>query len=248
MFQRLLIIGIVGFWLAMTGALVQLWINPAGNDLMSVPVEHVVRQMFHHEQASNLSVMQNGRRIGSLMLQPRRFDENGIGVVDFSGSLMLELPFMTEQPFSWRGTAEVNRDFALRLFRVRIDAHGPKIGTDIEIYPAEKKIVYRIGHHGEDPYESTIPLGAAGAREALESFGIDPAILKQIPMGASGKDDPGMMIMARRAEIEIQGERAQTFRIMGRKGDTLLFEADVSNLGQILGLKSAFGFGLQPEQ
>ena len=253
MFQRLLIIGIIGFWLVMTGALVHLWINPVNHDLLSIPVDHVARQMFHHEQASNLSIMRGNRRVGSLMLQPRRFDDQGVGVVDFSGSLMLELPFMSEQPFSWRGTAELDREFRLKFLRIRIDAHGPKIGTDIELYPEERKVVYRIGNHGEDPYESTLPLSPAGAREALESFGIDPIILSQIPLGGIGaaatekSRESDLQITARRSEIDIQGERAQTFSITIRRSELNLMEVDISNLGQILSLKTAFGFGLQPE-
>lgn len=250
MIQRLFIIGIVAFWLTMTSALLHLWVNPVNHDLLSLPVTHVARQMFHHEQASNLSIIQNGRRVGSLMLQPRRFDDQGRGMIDFSGSLMLELPFMSEQPFSWRGTAEMDSDFALRHLRVRIDAHGPKITTDIELLPDEKKVIYRIGHHGEEPYESVLPLTSSGAREALESFGVDPSILNQIPTGlaAGSTTENRTELTARRSEIEIQGERAQTFRVTARRSEMILMEADVSNLGQILSVKSAFGVSLHPEQ
>ncbi len=249
MFQRLLIAGVVFFWLLMTGALVQLWVNPATSEILAVPVVHVVRQMFTHEQTSNLAVFQGNKRIGALSLQPRRFDSDGICMVDFTGNILVELPFMAEQPFSWRGTAEMDRSFALRNLKVHIDALGPKISTDIEIDPGQNKAIYTIRHEDEDPVETTLTLDRKGAQDALEGLGLDPSILTQVALSAkSAADSSGSLTFtARQSETQIQGERVQTYRLSARQSSSPMVEADISHLGQILSIKTIFGFTFSPD-
>jgi hypothetical protein len=249
MFQRLFIAGIVFFWMLMTGALMQLWVNPATSEILSVPVVHVARQLFLHEQPSNLAVFQTGRRIGSLTLQPRRFDANGIGVVDFTGNILVALPFMAEQAFSWRGTVEMNRSFALQKLKLHIDALGPKITTELDIDPIANRATYTLQQEGEEPVENSLTLDQKGMEAGLEALGIDPSIFKQITLSAkSAADSNGpITFTARQSETQIQGERVQTYRVSGKQSTSPMIEADISHFGQILGVKTIFGFTFSPD-
>ena len=56
MVTRFLSISIVLFWLTMTGLLVRMELWPNHSSLRSIPIEHVAKLMWLHEQASDLIV------------------------------------------------------------------------------------------------------------------------------------------------------------------------------------------------
>jgi len=248
--HRLFIAGVVFFWLLMTGTLVQLWINPASSEILTVPVVHVFRQMFQHEQASNLAVFQGTKRIGTMTLQPRQFDSNQVCMIDFSGNVLVALPFMQEQPYSWRGTAEMSRAFGLRRLNVCIDALGPKINTEIEIDVLRNLAVCSVQQNGQEAVKTEITLDRKGAEEALESLGIDPAILTQVALSAksAAQSNAPPFLTARRSETLIQGERVQTYRVTVQQSNSPMVEADISQLGQILGIRTIFGFTFSQDE
>ena len=54
-------------------------------------------------------------------------------------------------------------------------------------------------------------------------------------------------LRARQARLEIRGERVEVLRLLFNQGNTPLLQIDVSQLGQILRVKSAFGFQMAPD-
>ncbi len=249
MLHRLFITGIVFFWLLMTGALVQVWLDPASSEVLAVPVEHVVRQIFAHEQPSSLSILQGGQRIGTLTLRPRHFDAEGVCSVDFSGNVMIAFPFLPKQTFVWRGSARMSQSFTLRNLRLHIDAPGQKATTDLEIDPGQNRALCSVRQRDGEPVVTEIPLDPKGAGKALETLGVDPAVVEQIAVGAKGGSTPfgPLSVTARQSETEIEGERIQSYQVAARQNDSPLIEADISHLGQILGIKTIFGFTFAPE-
>ena len=64
----------------------------------------------------------------------------------------------------------------------------------------------------------------------------------------AGSSDTGWMITARQAQIRLHGERVDVFHVTFRQNTAPMVEIDISQLGQVLGIKTAFGFSLSPDQ
>mgnify|MGYP000859369838 CR=1 FL=1 len=250
MIGRLAIVLIISFWLLMNAALLRLWIDPDRSEILTIPVEHVVKQVFLHEQTSNLVILQGQQRVGALTLQPRRFPLDGSHLVDFSGNLLLQIPFVGQQPFSWRGTLEMDAAYAVRSFRVHIDSRSPAVVTEIEIRPGTQEAFYSVQYEQEAPLTSTIPLTQEGITQALQAFGLDVTLLEQVIGSIRQNSLTGNppATTARQAQIRIHGERIQAFQISVTQGGNPILEADISQIGQVLGLKTSLGFNLTPDE
>ncbi len=249
MFTRLLVIGVLVFWFVMNGALLRLWISPGASDILSIPIEHVGKQVFTHEQMSDLSIYQGNRPVGSLTLQPRRFDSRGMYLVDFSGNLLLILPFMEQQPFSWHGSLEMDQEFKIRHFRIHLDARLPRMAIDLDIDPIGGEATYTIGQDGQEPHSGKVPLNEEGLKALITEVGLDPQVVQTLISGMQGGSSAsGVALETRQAQIEIHGERVQAFNIKLRQETTTLLEVDISQLGQILSVKTAFGYTLAPQE
>ncbi len=250
MIGRLTIALIIGFWLMMNAALLKLWISPAQSDLLALPVEHVVKQVFQHEQTSHLVILQGQKRVGALTLQPRRFPQEGSCLVDFTGNLLLQIPFVGQQPFSWRGTLEMEADYSVRTFRVLIDSRSPSVVTEIEIRPQVQEAFYSVQYEQEPPLTSTIPLTQEGITTALAAFGVDLTMLEQIVGNVRQQTASGSApsLTARQAQIEVHGERVQAFQVSLKQSGSPMLEADISQIGQVLGIKTSLGFSLTPDE
>jgi len=149
MLRRLTIAGIVFFWMLMNGALVKLWLYPQSSEILTVPVGHVSKLLFLHEQPSALKIYQNDRNAGNLLIQPKRDDAAGLRIVGFSGNLLLKLPLLDEQSFGWQGTATMDRAFALQHLTVTIDTHDPATSTKLEIDPPRRIAHYAVSRNGK---------------------------------------------------------------------------------------------------
>jgi len=250
MIHRFTIAAIVFFWLLMNGALVRLVIDPGQSGIMTIPVEHVLKQVFLHEQTSSLVIYQGARRVGGLTLQPRRFEAERKCLVDFTGNLLLQIPFVGQQPFSWRGTAELDDAYALRVLRLHVDARSPSVVTDLEINRKKEVVSYTVQYDQDDAFSDTVPLSREGVLGALKTFGIDPTLLEEMAAGAArpGKAGPAVELTARQSQVRIHNERVQAFRLAVRQENSPLVEVDISQLGQVLNVKTAYGFSLSPEE
>ncbi|HWL54383.1 MAG TPA: hypothetical protein VNQ90_18230, partial [Chthoniobacteraceae bacterium] len=221
MFIRMLIIGVCTFWLFMNGALLRLWVSPGGSAILSIPIEHVGKQVFTHEQMSDLSIYQGNRPVGGLTLQPRRFDSRQTYLVDFSGNLLLILPFLEQQPFNWHGSLEMNQEFQVRRFRIHLDARLPQVAIDLDIDPRAKEAVYTIGQDGMEPHSGTVPLTREGLTALVTELGLDPQVLQALLSGMQGGSGAsGVSLETRQAQIEIHGERVQAFKVQLRQEST----------------------------
>jgi len=242
----------------MNAALVRVWLYPETSEILAVPPTHVVKDVFLHEQPSNLAIVQDGKRVGGITLRPRRDDANGLRIVEFAGSMSLKLPFLSQQPFSWHGSAEMNRTFALRQLKVHLETHGTAAGSkahavaassdaiDLDVDPQHKIATYHVSHDQKPVMESAITLDEKGARSALEMLGPDPALASQIDAGVMSLASQ-FTVAARQSEIQIHGERVAVFHVTLNQGTTPMMEADISQLGQVLFIKTALGFTLSPD-
>ncbi len=250
MFTRLLAVAIVLFWGVMNVSLLQLWISPGGSDVLSIPVAHVGKQIFLHEQTSDLSISQGGRPVGSVTFQPRRFDNRDVFLVDYSGNLLLSLPFLPQQPLSWHGTVEMNQAFAVQYFKIHVDARLQGVSFELEVDPPNNIGRYTVRQDGQEPQSAQVPLNEAGIKQVMTEVGVEPALFESLLSStkAQTSGEGGVVVSARKAQIKIHGEQVQTFNILLRQSATTLAEVDISQLGQILSLKTAFGFSMAPQE
>ena len=91
MLNRLAAVLIILFWGVMWGLLEKSELEPEEAALREVPVEHVLKLMFHHQQPSELIIKSDGKMIGQLRLIPR-IQENEERLLEFTGGLELRLP------------------------------------------------------------------------------------------------------------------------------------------------------------
>ena len=249
MTRRAVIAGIVVFWLGMNGALVHLWLRPETSDILSVPVSHVFKQVFLHEQTSSLAISQNGRRVGGIVLRPRREDDKNLRVLDFTGNIILKLPVLNQQPFNWRGTMELGRSLALRSLKLHVDTRGVSaeaMTVDLEVRPYLNTLTYNVRQNQAPVIQQTVTLDEAGARSTMRALGIDPSVL-----GGLGGNLQGIagdfQFFARQSQLEIRGDRVEVFRLTLSQGGATMIVTDISQLGQVLRVKTAFGVKMAPD-
>ena len=249
MIRRVAIAGIIGFWLLMNGMLVRLWLHPETSDILAIPAAHVLKQVFLHEQPSNLAISQNGSRVGGVVIRPRRSEAEGLRTVDFTGTYLLKLPMMRPQAYSWHGTVEMDRTFALRDFKLHVEsrmASAEAIAIEVQVQPVEKKLSYSVKQGQAPVLEATVTLDEAGARSTLHALGIDPNIVGQFSADAATMAGQ-FKLVARQAQLSIRGDRIEVFRLILTQGATPMVQADISQLGQVLRIKTAFGIQLAPD-
>jgi len=246
MLYRLLIAGTIFFWIVMNGALLRLWIDPGERQFLSVPPDHIARQAFLHQKKSNLNVFQSNRHIGYLVLEPRQVDSNRY-LLGFKGNLLLELPFMPQQPYSFEGKAWFDEAFNTHRVKMTIDIPLPKVGVDLDLDLDEKVAHCLVQQNVAPAVETRLPLNQYGLNQILDALGIDPAVVQQITVSArhAAGSNTSLTLSAHKANLHIQDGETQGYHLVLRQSTSPVVEADVTLLGEIVHLKSVFGIQLE---
>ena len=252
MTRRLLITAIVLFWVVMNVALIRLWLWPEGSDILTVPVAHVFKQLFLHEQPSNLAISQSGKRVGGFVLKPRHDEATGVRTVDFAGNLILKLPLMNQQPFAWRGRADLDRGLVLRKLELHFESRAKSesaMAVEIVVEGPEKKLTYNLQQNGQRIMGESVSLDETGARAVLTALGVDPAFVTQAATAGTGAELAGQFkLTARQTQLDIRGDRVEVFRLLLTQAATPLAQIDISQLGQILRVRTSLGYTLAPDE
>jgi len=247
MLYRLLVVGIVLFWVSMNAALVKLWLAPSATPLSAVPVRHIVKQAFVNETFSRLSVIQNGRKIGQILLRPYGLNEEQVYSLAFYGNLFLELPFISQQPYNWRGLATFDPRMEIQTLDVEIRISFPHTHITLQIDFPNKEAFWSLQQGSEPPLEETLTLNKEGFSTVLTALGIDPVVLGQIAQSAqhAAAINSSFHLHAQKGEVSHGKNRFEGYRIkLTQGGSTPLVEGEVSPVGQILAIRSAFGIQL----
>jgi hypothetical protein len=232
MVHRLTIMLITGFWLAMTGLLVVREVYPESTRLNAVPVGYVGQVVFQHEQASDLRILASGKEIGFLHIQPKTFASTGKRAIDFHGSLNLTLSGKPAQHISWVGVSELSHEFVLE--RLHLDLATPEPGQhlDVVIDLAGKRAAFGAKVGKEIVNETAFSLDEAGFGKLMSQAGVDPMMMRQLK--ASQGEMPRMEFDAQSSSIVISGQKLSTFLLILKAGGQTVFEAQLSQLGQVL--------------
>ena len=251
MFYRALTVGIVAFWLLMMGMLLRVELSSGEGELMPVPVDYVWRLMFLREQPSDLVLYSQRQRIGNFHLQPRRLPTGTDGapgpvrVLNGSGGLALSLPGLSGQNLTLRGSLEMDERNTARRVGLNVSLHTPgqaALGTTLTLdgRPARDDWHYQVRQ--ADTVSREDSGSAASLLGALDfgSWGFDPRALLQTEQAQVDTAKP----TARRGVLHTDAEDVEAFIVTIHRGEPLETTVYVSQLGQILAIKTFGGYDL----
>jgi hypothetical protein len=246
MLTRLASLAIVIFWMVMTYLLVRNEVAPDLSSVREVPLAHVLKMLFMHEQPSDMTLYSGTNVVGSVRLQPHLDRESGARVLDLSGDLRLQLTPGEKTRFSWMTLLELSPSYQIARSRWSLTMIEPEylrieLDTPKDAKAAHYVLRNRIGITGE----GDLPVGqgglaslsglaaSAGAGTDLSAF--IPHNLKQSPPE----------VKALQSSLKIHGDRTETFLITIEQNGQTLLEAHLSQLGQVLMAKTLIGYTLR---
>jgi hypothetical protein len=253
-FYRAVSIGIVLFWLVMTTLLVRVELFPDHSDLLPVPPAHVFKQMFLHEQVADLILMHQRQRLGNFHLQAKRSPaaspDRPVNSLIASGNFALSLPGQPSQRVTMRALLDLDEHQGVQHFEWVASLHDPKqplvpsTGLSLEGWPARNEYRYKV-RRGD-----WIEKEGYGSPEALlddpdlRVLGIDPrALLAQ----AAQQQAASTQVSARRSSLSAHGETIETYLLTIRHAESLETTVQISQLGQVLQVKTFAGYDLYDE-
>ena len=229
---------IVVFWLTMTTLLVR-----DGGALRAVPVEHVVKLIFHHQQPSDLNIVSERMRLGRLRILPQSDRAAGRRTLAFEGHLQWSAPGVKRQRIAWEGELEMDAALGVQRFRLAATTHGPaEMRSEIVLLPKENVVRYAADFEGHTEARE-FTLDERGAREIFQHLGLDPTLL---PVTA-GAHAPVPIVKAAQSTLAIHGERIETYLVTIESNGQTWLECHVSQLGQVLSARTLLGYTLAPD-
>ena len=244
MLYRFLAASIVVFWLTMTALLLRKELGPGDTSLREVPVAHVVKMMLAHEQSSDLQIYNEKLNVGRLQIHPHIGKEDGQRRVDLSGALQLTLPGMSRQRVAWTGGVDLDKHLDPQRFNVAVTFRDPATYTvDLRVEPVEHRITVESRAGQQLIKRSQYSLDEKGASDWMRDQGMDPTLLRSLH---NPRSTP-LVMKALQSSLEVRGEKVETYLISAEQGGQTLFEAHVSQLGQILRVRTFAGYSAAPE-
>ena len=256
MFYRTIVAVIIGFWVLMSALLVRTQYFSGSGAALPVPVEFVTRLMFHHEQAADLVLYSQQRRLdGYLHLQPKHLPhgEDGhsapLDLLSGSGSFAVTLPGTNLQRVTLRGVAELDGQQQVQHLEMTISLHEPKqtglgLTLAVEGSPAQDDWHYVLKQAGIVVREDAGPIARLIAAADPHLPGLNLSGFEQL----QHQQAAGTRFSAHRGALRLNGENIETYVITIQHGETLESTIDFNQLGQILAVKTFAGYDLYDEQ
>ena len=235
---------IVCFWIVMTSLLIRLEINPDNSNLLTLPPSHVFKLMFMHQQISDLSITQNGKTVGNLMLRPKMDAELGKQTLIFTGGVLFLAPgTQKKQRISWDGTLVMDRAFNTLSLSLTANLQEPPYLIHLYLDPLAKRADYDLLLSGHPVKKSSVALTQEGVSSLLrDELGIDPGILQNAPVSVGTPT-----LTAKQTELTIRKEKVVAYLLTLKQGETTVAEVYVGQLGQVLTAKTLIGYNLSTE-
>ncbi len=225
----------------MTGLLVRMEVSPRESAFLQVPLDHVLKVMFAHGLDSELSIYNDEGRMGTLSLRPRTAMVDQSRTLNFDGNLWLQLPGLERQRYHLEGTSLMTHEFALRQLLLKFSMTVPAYEMEMRV-DESRTLQYKLKQDGRLAEAKTIPLddNAPAVIMAALNLDFDPALLKQTQ---SSVNPP--TIFAQENQLHLRGESVEVYELIVKEGDLEVANVFVSQLGQILMAKTAFGYTLR---
>lgn len=229
----------------MIGLLVRSEVWPDHSSLRIVPTEKVEKLMWFHHEPSDLVIWNEGQRVGHMRLHPKPGERDDLRLLEFSGNIRIRLPGSARDRISWDGVATFEPDMTLKSVLLGLGLR--EVSTDREeifFSLVEKKVSIRLlDVSGRDLNHAEYTLDEAGLKKILAEVDLDPAVYDTFRPRASALP----RITAQESSLMIHHERTKTFLVEIRQGGQTLVEAHVSELGQLLRVKTLIGYTLVPD-
>lgn len=248
--NRLLALLITGFWVTMWTLLLRTELEPQRAALREVPIEHVLKLFFQHQQASDLFLSADGNRIGYVRFHPQVRKEDGLQVLEFSGNVQLRILGAPRQRLVWNGEAEMTPALGLSklqltsAFRESTLNEAPENIVKLSMDMQAKTASYEIRSDERLADAQTFSLDEAGLRKLMAGAGLDPAILQTVNLQTKGTPP---RFSAHRSSMKLKDEKVETLLISAEMNGQTLLECHVSQLGQILHAKTITGWTLEAD-
>lgn len=238
---RLLAVGIVLFWGVMTTLLVRQTVAPSRSAFFELPVAYVTGLIFRGGQESHLVIEQDGQPVGYWHFTPR-ITPAGLPELAHEGSLAVRLPFTASWRVTWEGHAHF--DPALQLTGGDLTLNVKEQEAHLELHWTGSDVQYTLQQAQAAVATGTLH-GAADLPNLLAGLGLDPAMFdpKKTAPGAETAT-----LTARRATLPLRHDRLDTYLLALRQGATLLGEFHISQLGQILYVRTDFGYTMTADE
>lgn len=232
---------IVVFWLTMTALLLRNEVKPGDSALREVPAGHVVKLLLHHHQRSELSIMGEKMRLGTLQIDPQGKREDGLKVIDFRGRLLISVPGGERQSVAWDGEVEMNKDLAIQRFRIGVTMHDTgKLRSEVTVLPGENVAHYTLSSEKGILERQDYSLDERGARDVMQQLNIDASMLPVGPMTQT----KAPVIKAQQSSIQTHGERMDTYLVTVESNGQTWLEFHVDQLGHIVQASTLLGYTL----
>ncbi len=234
---------VVLFWLTMTALLLRNEIRPGDSALREVPVGHVIKLIFHHQQESDLKISNDKLRLGQLRIMPRTDKSAGRRFLAFTGNLHFPIPGAKSQRVAWDGELELDKALVTRRLRFGLKVHYPtELRSEIVVLPAENVAHYELRSPTGILERQSYTLDEDGARQVLQQFGLDPDLL---PAQMRRATPP--VIKAQQSSLYIHGEDLDTYLITIELNGQTWLECHVDQLGHIIRATTLLGYTFAPD-
>jgi len=235
---RIFTILIIAFWLVMTGILVRMQVSPRESELLQVPVGLVLKLMFSHGLDSEMSIYIDQQRSGTLSLRPKINEKDQSRTLDFDSNLWLKLPGFDHQRYHFEGTAWMNRALEMKRMLLKFNMPAPPT-TMTATLDEEMQLHYEVTLNGQTDRE-TIPLDQETPNTILSALNLDPSVVHQFQGGINTPT-----VSARENQITLHNEAVDVYELTVKEGDLEVANIYVSQLGQVLLVKTVFGYTLR---
>jgi hypothetical protein len=247
---RLLALLITGFWVTMWTLLLRTELEPRGAALREVPVEHVLKIFFQHQQPSDLFLNGDGQRIGHLRFHPQIRIDDHIRVLEFSGNAQLRLPGAPRQRLTWHGQAELSP--ALELSKLRLISalresttnQVPETTVTFDMDAVTKEASYEVRSDQQVIDSQSFTMDEEGLRKLMNRAGIDATVLQTFSIPTQGTPP---RFTAHRSSLRLKDEKIDTLLVSAEMNGQTLLEFHVSQLGQVLHVKTITGWTLETD-
>ena len=246
MLNRFVSTTIVLFWITMTTLLVRSEWWPDRSALRAVPFEKVVKLMWFHQQPSDVVIWTEGRRVGHFRLEPKIRDGDGVRLLMFSGNMQVRLPGSLRHRISWDGVVEFDAALQMHTMLLGLDMKDVSLDrAEIEIVPSENRVSFKLKEAERVLNTAEYSLDENGLKKILSQVDLDPVLYDTFRSSSNSTAVP--TLAAQESSLIIHHERAKTYLVELRQGGQTLIEAHISELGQVLRVKTLFGYFLAPD-
>lgn len=245
MLHRIFAMLIVGFWIAMTGLLVVREMYPEATRLNSIPAYHVGNLFFQHNQSSDLQIYDGGKEVGYVHMQPRMDADKKTRIIDLHGNLTVSPLGIPRQRLSWIGGIALDPGNEVQRIWLDLSTQEPPHRLFLTIDSRANTATFEVRSNNQVVDRSTITMDRLGLAKLMEHAGVDGSLLQQFQ--STSDSTPPPELSAQQSSTRLNGETIPTFLLSMKVGGQTLFEAHVSQLGQVVRAQApVFGYKMVP--